>query len=63
MYNTPMGNYGPLQKLQATTRGSFGETVISFGGNYSNKLYLGATIGIPSVRYTQEKVYEETDEF
>jgi hypothetical protein len=62
VYNTPMGNYGQLQKLQATTRGSLGETVISFGGNYSNKLYLGATIGIPSVRYTQEKVYEETDD-
>ncbi len=62
IYNTPMGNYGQLQKLQATTRGSMGETVISFGGNYSNKLYIGATIGIPSVRYTQEKVYEETDD-
>ena len=62
IYNTPMGNYGQLQKLQATTRGSMGETVIAFGGNYSNKLYLGATIGIPNVKYTQEKVYEETDD-
>ncbi len=62
VYNTPMGNYGQLQKLQATTRGSLGETVISFGANYSNRLYLGATIGIPSVKYKLEKIYEETDD-
>lgn len=60
-YVTPMGNYGQLQKLQATTRGSMGETVISFGANYSNRLYLGATIGIPSIRYQLDKVYEEVD--
>ncbi|MCG3166711.1 MAG: hypothetical protein POELPBGB_02491 [Bacteroidia bacterium] len=62
VYNTPMGNYGQIQKLQATTRGSLGETVFSFGANYSNRLYLGATIGIPNVRYTHEKVYEEIDD-
>lgn len=61
-YVTPMGNYGQLQKLQATTRGSLGETVIAFGANYSNRLYLGATIGIPNVRYRQENIYEENDD-
>lgn len=61
-YTTPMGNYGQMQKLQATTRGSLGETVIAFGGNYSNRLYLGATIGIPNVRYQSQKIYEETDD-
>ncbi len=62
VYNTPMGSYGQMQKLQATTRGSLGETVIAFGANYSNKLYLGATLGIPNVRYYSTKVYEETDD-
>ena len=39
IYSTPMGNYGQLQKLQATTLGSMGETVIAFGGNYSNTCF------------------------
>jgi hypothetical protein len=62
IYNTPMGNYGQLQKLQATTFGSMGETVIAFGGNYSNRLYLGATIGIPNIKYQLQKIYEEIDD-
>lgn len=62
IYSTPMGNYGQLQKLQATTLGSMGETVIAFGGNYSNRLYLGATIGIPNIKYQLQKTYEETDD-
>ncbi len=61
-YKTPMGNYGQLQKLQSTTRGSMGETVIAFGANYSNRLYLGATIGIPNIKYYSQKTYEETDD-
>jgi len=62
VYNTPMGNYGQLQKLQATSRGSMGETVISFGANYSNRLYLGGTIGFPTVKYEVGKTYEEVDD-
>jgi long-subunit fatty acid transport protein len=35
--------------------------VFSFGGNYSNKLYLGATLGIETLRYREESTYEEID--
>ena len=63
IYKTPFGNkFGQLQKLQETTRGSLGETVISFGGNYSNRLYLGATIGVPNIKYQSAKLYEEVDD-
>lgn len=62
IYNTPMGNHGQLQKMQSTTRGSLGETVLSFGANYSNRLYLGATIGVPTIRYQLQKTYEENDD-
>ena len=36
-----------------------GETVLSFAGNYDNKLYLGATIRFNYIKYSQNSVYEE----
>ncbi len=50
-----------IQRRFSETRGSMGETVFSFGGNYSNRLYLGATIGIKSLRYEEISTYEEFD--
>ncbi len=41
--------------------GHSNEFVISFGGNYMHKLYLGGTIGIPFVRYSQARTYVEDD--
>lgn len=50
-----------LQRRTATTRGALSEIVISFGANYSNKLYLGGTIGFSTIRYLEESTYEEVD--
>jgi hypothetical protein len=61
-YNHVISNYGELQRKSVETRGSMGETAISFGGNYKNKLFLGGTIGVVRVRYNEESVYEEIDE-
>lgn len=41
--------------------GSLNEFVISFGGNYMHRLYLGATIGLPFVRYSEQRTYRESD--
>src|ERR1043165_6720547 len=60
-YNHVLPNYGTRQQKEVETRGSMGETVISFGGNYKSKLYLGATLGIVNARYTEESDYSETD--
>jgi hypothetical protein len=49
-----------MQQKSISTNGSMGETDISFGANYNNKLYLGATIGIPDIRYTENVQYTET---
>ena len=38
------------QRRSAETRGAIGETVFSFGGNYSNKFYFGASLGFKSLR-------------
>lgn len=44
------------------TEGYNNELVIAFGGNLKDKLLLGATVGIPFVSFSSEKIYEESDE-
>jgi hypothetical protein len=56
------GNY-LLQTENITTTGSMGETDISFGGNYNDKLFIGATVGIVDVNYNLTDVYTETAEY
>ena len=58
-YIPAITEYGETQRRTSETRGAKGETIFSFGGNYSNKLFLGATLGLSSLRYSEEAVYEE----
>ncbi|HEY4787060.1 MAG TPA: hypothetical protein VIH57_13475 [Bacteroidales bacterium] len=51
---------GELQQRIITTKGSIGEYAFSFGANYSNKLYLGATVGIDHVDYQEIKNHNES---
>ena len=60
-YYSPVPFGGVYQKKSIETFGSMGETVFSFGGNYNNKLYVGATIGIPHIHYNEESDYSEKD--
>lgn len=46
---------------QVTTFGRMNEMVISFAGNYDEKLMVGATIGVPFVNYRLESDYNESD--
>lgn len=41
-------------------RGGINEYVLSLGGNYREKLLLGVTVGIPSMKYTRTTDYTET---
>ena len=52
---------GVLQQKLVETSGSMNEVVLSVGANYDDILYLGATFGFPSIRYTSESTYTETD--
>lgn len=56
-----MPNYGQTQQVRELTKGAAGEATISFGGNFGNALYVGATIGIPRVSYEVERSYTESD--
>jgi len=55
-------NYGQMQKRTISSKGSLGEYDFSLGVNLSDKLYLGATMGVQRVRYTEEWIHTETDE-
>lgn len=65
------GNYVPnggiddntvLYRSQTVSRtGGMNELGFSFSGNFKNKLYLGATVGIDFLNYREERYYEEQD--
>lgn len=56
---TPAENVLKEQVVRA--EGSINELVFSLAGNYGEKLYLGATIGVPILNYEEEKLYSEED--
>ncbi|MBS1763616.1 MAG: outer membrane protein transport protein [Bacteroidetes bacterium] len=58
-YQGTMYNSNLLQKGLITRSGSQGEIDIAFAANYNDKVFLGATLGIPYLRYTTNEVYEE----
>ncbi|MCC6462814.1 MAG: outer membrane protein transport protein [Saprospiraceae bacterium] len=45
----------------AVLSGAMNEMVLSFAGNYDEKLMVGTTIGVPFVKYRQNTSYDETD--
>lgn len=49
------------QHRETNSSGSIREFVLSLGANYSDRLYLGATFGFPSVRYKEENIFKEKD--
>lgn len=55
----PGGNV--LQRKSITSDGSLNEFVFSLGGNYKDRLYLGASIGMPFLRYSETSSYRESD--
>ena len=52
--------YPPLnQQKTITTEGKIDEWNITAGGNYSNKLYIGASLGIQKLHYSENASHEE----
>lgn len=61
-YNHVIPHYGELQNRSIESKGSMGETDLSFGGNYRDVLFIGATVGIVNARYIETNTYTESDE-
>jgi hypothetical protein len=49
------------QTKSTSSTGGINETAISFGGNYNNFLFWGATIGVSRIRYNHVSDFEERD--
>lgn len=52
---------GVFQQKNVKTSGSLDEVFFSFGGNYQDRLYLGATVGLQSIDYQENSTYYEVD--
>jgi hypothetical protein len=55
------GNEPKFQNKIINSNGFIGETVVSLAGNYANKWYFGATLGIAKINYSEKSTFEETD--
>lgn len=49
------------RKQTINTSGAMQELVMAFGANYKDVLMVGASIGLPTVRYSETKNYDEED--
>jgi hypothetical protein len=57
-YNSPVLGF-PTQTEQIRTTGFTDLVNIAYGGNYKDKFYLGAGLGITSANYSNSRVYSE----
>jgi hypothetical protein len=68
-YDSTTGSYfaipnwetGLNQLKDVRERGGINELVISLGGNYEEKLMLGATLGLPFLSYNRSSYFQEKD--
>jgi len=56
-----IGNEPKFQSKTINSTGAIGETVFSLAGNYGNKWFFGATLGIAKINYSEKSTFEETD--
>jgi len=54
--------YGQWQQHRLTERGGIGEYAFSFGANFEDKFYMGATFGINRLRYSRLINHFEDDD-
>jgi hypothetical protein len=59
-----ISNFSSSAKAQSKlikTTGNMSEFVLSVGGSYQEKLYIGATLGIPTINYYEYSEYTESE--
>lgn len=61
VYYIDMPNGGVIQRKSIESSGAINEMVFSFGANYNDQVYLGATLGVPYISYKETSIYTETD--
>ena len=56
-----VSGYGQTQRRSVTSRGVLGEFDFSVSANLSDKLFLGATMGVQKANYYERWIHTETD--
>lgn len=52
---------GIRQMKSIEIRGGMGEWTFGLAGNYDNRIYIGASVGIPTVNYEEQSIYTEKE--
>jgi hypothetical protein len=60
-YTSIVPDGGVRQMKFIEQRGAQNEMVLTLGGNFDDKLYIGGTIGFPSINYRETATYREVD--
>lgn len=60
-YFSAIPHAGTNQTKVIESTGRLGETVISFGANYNNRLYIGVSLGFSYITYSEDAKHEEKD--
>jgi hypothetical protein len=60
-YVTNFSKSTKMQSKSTLSSGGMNEFVLSVGGSYQEKLYLGATLGIPTIDYYEYSEYSESE--
>lgn len=61
LYYIPLDSGGVMQTQTTNIKGSNNEFLVSGSANFDDILYLGATLGLPYLRYIRESIYAESD--
>ncbi|MEI6348434.1 MAG: hypothetical protein WCP69_10860 [Bacteroidota bacterium] len=61
IFTNPIHGGDITQRKTIDTKGSMNEWAFSLSGNYNDKLFLGATIGLVGFNYQEDSQYEEID--
>jgi hypothetical protein len=60
-YRTYLNDDVVEQEDNITTRGRTWQMDFAYGANYKDRLYIGAALGLTSIRYTYDRTYSETN--
>ena len=61
-YHPLFKDYNFLQTTNVKRTKANDEMIFSIGSNYNDNVYIGATIGIPFVKFQENRFYSESDE-
>ncbi len=56
----PSDEFPTLQQEVITTNGGHYQTNFSYGANFADRLYIGASVGINTIRLDQQRIYRES---